>query len=187
MWWWSNLSWTSWDYFWPGFVETRGMNSCCFTNCFRKMSCWHAFGYLQISLIQIYNNRYYCTQHFDTCLIDLDLHPWSQECEKAKQFVPVISQNFWLVWIEFGILLRLVDVMNLILISSHPFSTGENHTKFNIGLYSHIYRPISFRFGTLIETTMLYILISVWMALTFIQSDSCMRNQKLLCPFSHKF
>ena len=34
---------------------------------------------------------------------------------------------------------------------------------------------------------MLYILISVWMTMTFIQGHSCRRNQKLWCPFYHKF
>ena len=39
----------------------------------------------------------------------------------------------------------------------------------------------------MIETTKHYDLISVWMTLTFIQGNSCMRKQKLLCPFSWKF
>ena len=33
----------------------------------------------------------------------------------------------------------------------------------------------------------LYILIPVWMTWTFIQGHSCLRNQKLLYPFSHIF
>ena len=39
---------------------------------------------------------------------------------------------------------------------------------FNIGLYSYIYRSISFRLGVMLETTKLYVLISVWVTLTFI-------------------
>ena len=35
----------------------------------------------------------------------------------------------------------------------------------------------------MIETTKLYILISVWMILIFIERHSCMRNWKLQCPF----
>ena len=42
---------------------------------------------------------------------------------------------------------------------------GENSTyeekNFNVGLYSDIYRPISFKLGMMIETTKLYILISI--------------------------
>ena len=60
-------------------------------------------------------------------------------------------------------------------------------------LYSDMYR-LSFKLGMLMETMKLYILISVtfskgpvWMTLTFIQDHSCMRNQKLLLPFSGKF
>ena len=54
----------------------------------------------------------------------------------------------------------------------------------NIGLYSDIYKPISFKLGVKIETTKLYILISVWITVIFIQDHSCMRNQKLQCVFA---
>ena len=37
-----------------------------------------------------------------------------------------------------------------------------------IGLYSDIHKLISFKFGMVVETTKLYILISVWMTMTFI-------------------
>ena len=39
----------------------------------------------------------------------------------------------------------------------------------------------------MIETTKLYIPISTWMTLTFVQGHSCIRNQKLGCQFSCKF
>ena len=58
---------------------------------------------------------------------------------------------------------------------------------FNVGLFLDIDRPISFKLDFVIETTKLYIFISVWMVLIFIQCHSCMRNQKLMCPFSVKF
>ena len=45
------------------------------------------------------------------------------------------------------------------------------------GLYSDIYSLISFKLGVMIETTELYILISVWMTLTFIQGCTSIRNQ----------
>ena len=54
---------------------------------------------------------------------------------------------------------------------------------FNIGVYSHIYRQISFKLS---NTTKFYIFISVWMTLPFIQGHSCIRNQKLGCMFSRK-
>ena len=79
-------------------------------------------------------------------------------------------------------MLRHVSVMNLMLILFRPLFKGENSTSvillkqtFKIGLYSDMYRPISFKLG-MIKTTMLYILISDWMTLTFIQGRSCMRN-----------
>ena len=47
---------------------------------------------------------------------------------------------------------------------------------FNVGLYSEI----SFILGMVIKSTKLYILVSVWMTLTFIQGHSCIRNKKIL-------
>ena len=62
-----------------------------------------------MDLIQAwFDCRCYCTLHFDTSLIDFDLDSRSQECVKAKTSVPVISQIFQLISMEFGVLLRLV-------------------------------------------------------------------------------
>ena len=48
-----------------------------------------------MDLIQTwYDDGYYCTLHFDTSLIDLYFDSRSQECEKAKTAVPVISEIF---------------------------------------------------------------------------------------------
>ena len=66
------------------------------------------------------NDKYYCFLRFDISLTDLDLDPRSQECEKAE--TSIISQSFHSIEMEFGILLRLVGVMNHILILSHPFN-----------------------------------------------------------------
>ena len=62
------------------------------------------------------DDTYYWTLHFDTSLTDIDLDSVSQECKKAKHSVPIISHSFQLILMEFGVLLRVVDVMNLILI-----------------------------------------------------------------------
>ena len=59
--------------------------------------------------------------------------------------------------------------------------------KCNVGLHSDIYRPISFKLGMMVEITGLYILISVWMTLTFFQGHSRIRNQKPPRTFSRKF
>ena len=40
----------------------------------------------------------------------------SQGGEKAKSSVPIITHSFQMIWVEFGLLLRLVILMNLILI-----------------------------------------------------------------------
>ena len=81
---------------------------------------------------------------------------------------------------------------------SHDFVKKTNKQKtpktkkikqknFNISLYSDIYECVPFKLGLMIETSELYILTSVWMTLTSIQGHSCMRNQRLWCPFSCKF
>ena len=98
---------------------------------------------------------------------------------------------------EWGLLLRLAGVINHIVVLSCPFNIpGRNcptdmilfKKNFNFGLYSHICSQISFKLDMMIKTTKLYILISVWMTLTFIQGHSCIRNKKKLwCPFSCKF
>ena len=49
------------------------------------------------------------------------------------------------------------------------------------------YRAISVKLGVMIETTELYILMSVWMTLTFIQGHSCMRNQNFGVHFLRNF
>ena len=65
---------------------------------------------------------------------------------------------------EFGILLRFVELMNLKLILNSCFSIQGREPylydfikiNFYIGLYSKIYWPISFQLGLMIEITKLY-------------------------------
>ena len=95
-----------------------------------------------------YVDRYYysCTVHFDTRLIDLGHDSRSQKCEKANTSAAIISQTFQLIWMEFGVQLRLVGVMNLILVLSCPLSIQGRQPylcdfvkmKVRIGLYSDI-------------------------------------------------
>ena len=67
-----------------------------------------------MDLIQTwYDDRYYCTLHFDTSVTDHDLDSRLQECEKTKTSATIISQSFPSIFMTFGTLLRLVSVMNL--------------------------------------------------------------------------
>ena len=51
----------------------------------------------------------------------------SQECGKSKTSLPILSQSFQSIWMECGLLLRLVGVMNLVLVlSGHSVFEGEN-------------------------------------------------------------
>ena len=79
-----------------------------------------------MDLIQTwYDDRYYCTLHFDSSLIDLDHDSRSQGYEKAKPSAPIVSQSFLLIWMEISILLRLIAVMNFLLILTCPFNIQE--------------------------------------------------------------
>ena len=68
---------------------------------------------------------YYCTLHFNTSLIDLGHDSRSHECWKAKTSAPVIAQSFLSIWMELSVLLKLVDVMNLIINLSYPLNVQE--------------------------------------------------------------
>ena len=62
-----------------------------------------------------------------------------------------------------------------------------NKKTLHVGLYSDIYRPISFKRGKMVETTELYSLMPVWMILAVIQVHCCIKNQNLWCPSDRKF
>ena len=65
----------------------------------------------------------------DTSQTDLDLDSRSQECKQTNTSASIISQNFVSIWMEFGILLRLVSVMNFrLLYLTHLVLKGENPT-----------------------------------------------------------
>ena len=80
-------------------------------------------------------------------------------------------------------------VIYLVLKGGNPFCVisffFSSFFYFNNGLCSDIYRPISFKFSIMIETTKLYILISVWMTLTF-KVTIAWEIKKLWCPSSWK-
>ena len=108
---------------------------------------------------------YWFTPHFDTSLICLACDSRSQEREKANTSMPVIAQSCQSIYVEFGILLRLVSVMNLVSILCRPFDIKgrQRHLRDIVKkkkeikeiegwgeggrLYSDIYRLISFELG----------------------------------------
>ena len=75
-------------------------------------------------------------------------------------------------WISYSLNFHLV---HLILKGENPacmISLKKKKKKnFNVGLYSDIYRLISFKFGMIIQITKLNILMPVWMTLTLIQGQ----------------
>ena len=59
----------------------------------------------------------------------LTLIQGDRSATKATIFAPVISQSLESIWMELGLLIRLVGMMNLVFILSGPFSIqGENVT-----------------------------------------------------------
>ena len=142
--------------------------------------------------------------YFSSSLINHDFDLRSQECEKAKTSAPIISQSIQSIWIEFAILLRLASEWtsysfylvhwtfkgeNPTYMISLKSNNNNNENPVTVCLYWDIYRSISFTLGLMIETIKFYILISVWMTLTFIHGHSCIRNNNLIirCTFKCRF
>ena len=137
----------------------------------------------------------------DTIVFYILIRVWmtvtlSQGHSSARKQKLLCTNYLTKLWLQFGILLRLVGVLNHILILSHLFNIQGREScmtdfvdrNMNVGLYSDIYRHIFFfKLCIMIETARFYVLISAWMTLTFIQGHSCIRNKKIWCPFSRKF
>ena len=121
-----------------------------------------------------------------TSLTDLDLGSRSQGCKKAKTSAPVISQKFSFDMDSIFSFYRVHSVFNGEIATLVIFKKQTNNT-FSIGLCSDLCWLIFFKLDVMIETTKLYFLISVWLTLTFIQDHSCVRYQRLWCPFPQQF
>ena len=82
---------------------SQNLNVCMHLDSFESV--WFKVG-MMIDTIKLY----ICS----TSLLDLDLDSRSQECEKAKTSAPTISKSFQLISVEFGRVLKFIDVINLI-------------------------------------------------------------------------
>ena len=196
MWCWSVSGSASWYCFWVRFNETMEITAVLLTAYKNLMLAWiwMFIDQYDSNLVWWYILLYTASFHHFYWIWH-----WfkvTQDCEKAKTSLAIISQSFQLIWMELDLLLRTVGVVNLILMLSHLFCVQGKEPyfwdfvkkkSFNIGLYSDIYGQISFKLGIMIETTKLYILISVLVTFTFIQGHRCMGNQKLWCQFFCKF
>ena len=70
----------------------------------------------------IYDNRDYWILHFDSSLSGFDLLSRPQGCYKVQIYVPVISESFQLILVEFGVLLRLTGLTNVKFIFYQPIA-----------------------------------------------------------------
>ena len=167
MWWWSNSSLASWDYLWGLQISwNKGIKAVLLTVSKNVNIGMHSDIYKLVwfkLVIQTWCDNGYYLIHFDTDLIGLDLRSRSQECETANISALIISQSSWSIWIEFGILLRLVQVvvgvMNHVLIWFCLFNIQRKEPylcdlikKFTCD------RPSSFKLFMVTETAKLYLL-----------------------------
>ena len=79
---------------------------------------------VQLSIFQTwYDDRYYLTLHLDTSKTELMYDSKPKWSKKENTFVPITSQSlFNFILMEFVVLLRLVDLMNLLLILCCPIN-----------------------------------------------------------------
>ena len=133
-------------------------NSCCFTNCVRKLYHWPKLSCSWTSLVQTwYGDRYYWLLRHNTSLSDLDLCLRSEGCKKPNTSSQLSRKLFnWLGWnlVCYWDLLVQWTLFSLYLI--HFMSKGENSTyatfgggggggggDLAFGLHWDIYRPMS--------------------------------------------
>ena len=125
----------------------------------------------------LYDDRYCCTLHFDTSLIYHDLDSRSHRSTGKQHLRHTLSHKVFyrfkrnlvycwdlLVWWTLYTFYLIHSVFKR---ENAAYMILFKKISFNFGLYSHI-----LKLGRMIETTMLYSLISVWMTLAFIQGHS---------------
>ena len=67
----------------------------------------------------------------------------------------------------------LIFSFHKINIHGRELNFGDFENMFKIGLRLDAYKPISFKLGMMIDTTKLYILIPLWMTLTYKKARAC--------------
>ena len=121
-----------------------------------------------MDLIQtLYDDECYCTVHFDTSLIELDLDSRSQECKKTKQNeTKKVCANYLT---KFSLDLNGIwstretcwcDELHIHLFCPFGIQGREPHIMISLQkcLYSDINRTMSFNLYMMIKTTKLYII-----------------------------
>ena len=126
MWWWSSLNWTSWDYFWVGFIETREITAVLQT--VSKTLPLACIGCLWNNLIQTrYDDRFSCTLCFAIGLIDW---PWFKvtEVQESKNFCASYLTKFSVAMNGIGhtVDTRWYDELHIQSIFSIKYSQEEN-------------------------------------------------------------
>ena len=82
------------------------------------------------------------------------------------------------------------DNPHLFFLSSDLYSRGRTQRTWfhqEVLTFWHLQTNFFFKLDLVMDTTVLFCLIPIWMTLTFIQGHNCMRKQKLPSSFSCKF
>ena len=98
-------------------------------------------------------DRYNCSLHFDTSLVDFDLDSRSQKCKKSKNFCSNYVTKFSITLSGIWYIVEICWCLNVVLISSHSFTIQGREPYLcdlikkicSIGVYSDIYGPMSFK------------------------------------------
>ena len=134
------------------------------------------------------DNRCYCTLHFDTNLIDLDVDSRSQQCKKTKTSAPTIPQfsiDFSGMWYTVETCWCGEAHSHTHLCWSFTIQGREPYLCDIVG--KKVFKHLKTKLGLVKEITKFYVLTPIWMTLTFIQGHSCMGSQKRVTIFSQNF
>ena len=186
MWCWSSSSWTSWDYFWIRFIETRERTAVLLTA--YKIWHWHAFQSLGTDLIQSLGIDLIQTCHggayiLPYILILVSLTLTLTESNRSGRMQKLLLQLPHKV--VNGFEWNLMYWWDLLCISyrfyvDHSIFKRDSLTYIvmlrKLWLVFRHYSSVSFTLDLAVETTILYILISVWMTWTCIQCYSCVKK-----------
>ena len=124
--------------------------------------------------------------HFYTTFTDLDL-AWDHKVSTRQNLLTSFSCTLFnwsggMVLKQFKLNIPLLIWMRL----PCTYCFTDCVKNFNVGMHSDIYQWIWFKLGMMIDTIVLYILILVYLTLTFIQGHWSVRKQQLLSQLCHK-
>ena len=121
MWWWSNSNWTYCDYFWVSFIETEGITAVLLTV---SINIGMQSGVYESVCFKLGMMRdtiaLYILIRVNLTLTFLQVYRSLTKQDLLRQ---LSLEKFQSIWMDFGLLLRLVGVMYVIFILFRPFTS----------------------------------------------------------------